>query len=155
VEQMMNERKNAVRMSLSIPNDLAVNIEELVKKQGFDNRSQAIAEILRDALVEVRRKNPDEVMAGSLTLFLDEIRPELRNKLTLIQRSYLKEVVGTLGVLLEYNKRMEVWVVQGPVRRLEDLLFEVRQLKGVETGHLLLTGAVLPQLHHKNEGDRS
>ena len=148
----MKSNQNAVRISLSIPRDLADNVDALARKQGSANRSVVVADILRQALIEDRRRDPQAVMAGSITLFYQEDRLGLAAKVAAVQRRFLKEVVSSLHVLLENTMSMEVLVVQGPVIRLEELCNGFRQIKGVETGSLTLTGAVLPPLHQKTQG---
>ena len=50
---------------------------------------------------------------------------------------------------LEDDKRMEVLVVQGPARRLNELVAALVRIRGVETGALSLTNAVLPPIHQR------
>lgn len=146
-------KSTVVRLSLSLPPEVAAGLDALVKGQGYENRSMAVTEILRQALIEDRRRNPDEVMSGSVTLFYDEGRRGVQQAVAAIQRRYLKQVVASLNVLQESPMRMEVLVVQGPVSQLEQMAQELRQVKGVEAGSLTLTSSVLPPLYEKNEGE--
>ena len=148
------EQKGVKRISLSLPVEVADGLEELVIERGYANRSLAVSDILREELVNHRRSNPLELMAGSITLFYDESKPGLGEKLSAILRVRLKEVVASLSVLLEDTMRMDVLIVQGPVGVLEGLLGELLTLKGVETGKLTLTSAVLPPLHERPEARR-
>jgi CopG family nickel-responsive transcriptional regulator len=137
------------RVSLSLPNEVFDGLEVLSERRGYANRSLAVADILREELVNQRRLDPDEVMAGTITLVYDESRPGLAEKLLSTFRRRLKEVVANLSVLLENTMRMDVLIVQGPVGILDELVSELVALKGVETGKLTLTAAVLPPLHER------
>jgi CopG family nickel-responsive transcriptional regulator len=137
------------RVSLSLPNEVFDGLEVLSERRGYANRSLAVADILRGEMVNQRRLDPDEVMAGSITLVYDESRPGLVEKLLSTFRRRLKEVVANLSVLLENTMRMDVLIVQGPVGTLDELMAELTALKGVETGKLTLTSAVLPPLHER------
>jgi len=139
--------RGAQRITLSLPEDVADALDDLVEARGAENRSQAVASILRDQMIGRRRTNPDEVMAGTITLIYDEARTGTR--VATLQRSHLKEVVSSLSVMLEGWQRMEVLVVQGPVRVLDRLVADLTALKGVQTGQLTLTSAVLPPLYEK------
>ena len=150
---MQMENRSVKRISLSLPGDVYEGLETLVAQRGYENRSLAVADILREELVTQRSRNPQEVMAGSITLFYSERRPGLSSKLLETLRRHLKEVVSCLSVLLVEDMRMDVLVVQGPVIVLEGLLKELVTLKGVDTGKLTLTAAVLPPLYSKNEGE--
>jgi len=143
------------RVSLSLPSDVFEGLEALAAHRGYSNRSLAVTDILREELVNHRRSDPEQVMAGTITLVYDESRPGLAEKLLLTFRRRLKEVVANLSVLLEGTMRMDVLIVQGPVGILEEILSELVALKGVETGKLTLTSAVLPPLHERFETRRN
>lgn len=143
------------RITLSLPADVAEALEDLVVARGAENRSQAVAAILREQLIGHRRTNLEAVMAGSITLFYDEARAGTGAKVAALLRSHLKEVISSLSVLLEGSMRMEVLVVQGPVRVLEQLSADLSALKGVQTGKLTLTTAVLPPLYDRTEKETS
>lgn len=150
--QTKNPRRvPAQRVSLSLPGDVYDGLETLVRERGYENRSLAVTEILRREIVHERRSNPNSVMAGTICLFYDEGRPGLRERVSQILRNYLKEVVASLGVMLEKDQRMEVLVVQGPVHTLDELIADLNSCRGLETGRLSLTNAILPPLHGANE----
>jgi CopG family nickel-responsive transcriptional regulator len=122
-----------------------------VKEEGFLNRSQAIAQMVRNELLDHQRKNETQVMAGTLTLVYDESVPKLRERLIDIQRSNIDSVISTQHVLLENNFSLEVWLVQAPVQTLRRILSSVVACKGVETGKLTMTTAIMPPIHRKGE----
>lgn len=143
-----------LRVSLSLPPDVADALDTVLEARGTQNRSQVVASILREELIGLRRSNPDEVMAGTITLFYDDTQPGLAGRLAALQRVHVKEVVSSLSVLLENSMRMEVLVVQGPLKVLDTLVSALTTLKGVRTGKLTLTDAVLPPLYHRSEPDQ-
>ena len=151
-------RVPAQRVSLSLPGDVYDGLEVLVRERGYENRSLAVSEILRRELIHERRNNPHSVMAGTICLFYDEARLGLRERVSQILRNYLKEVVASLSVMLERDQRMEVLVVQGPVQTLDEMIADLNSCRGLETGRLSLTNAILPPLHSseepENRGDR-
>ena len=142
------------RISVSLPLDVFDGLEALVAARGCESRSTVVSELVRGELVKLRLANPQEVMAGSITLVYDEQRSGLPEKLAAVIRRNSKEVVTSLSVMLEGSMRMEVLIVQGPVKALEVLLQDLVALKGVETGKLTLTTAVLPPLHERPEISR-
>ncbi|RII27992.1 MAG: nickel-responsive transcriptional regulator NikR [Geobacter sp.] len=148
----MKKSQGIKRICIALPESLADELDLVAASSSFPNRSNAVTEMLRDALISRREKlNLREVMAGSITIFYDESRNQIQQRLAEIQRSYLKEVVSSLNVMLENNYRMEVFIVQGPVYRLQGLSQELVACKGVETGKLTLTGTTLPPLHARKK----
>lgn len=152
---LRSARLPAQRISLSIPADVCEGLEKIVLQRGYENRSQAVTEILRHALIHEKRRNPATVMAGTICLFYDESRPGLRDRVSLILRQYLKEVVSSLGVMLEKGQRMEVLVVQGPVGTLDELVADLNACRGLETGALSLSSAILPPLHNSPQAEEN
>lgn len=146
---MKNE--TAVRLSISLPRGLADQLDRLVEARGFRNRSQAVREMIHGQLARVARESGKQVMAGTITIFYDESRPHLRNRLAQIQRRYLDEVISSQHILLEGTQTMEVLVVQGPADTLQAIADALVSCKGVSTGGLNLSHAILPPVHAKGE----
>lgn len=138
----------AQRISLSLPFDVVEGLNSWMQQRNVENRSQAVTSILREELANYQGP-PSQIMAGSITLFYDETRLGLQTKVAELQRIYVKEVVTSLSVLLENTMRMEVLIVQGPLDTLEKIVSRFLVLKGVRTGKLTLTTAVLPPLHRR------
>lgn len=147
---MSIRKEKAHRISISLPQELARDLDQLLTERGFQNRSQVIAELVRQELVDHRSRQGDAVMAGTLTLVYDEAIPGLRVRLMEIARRHLDEVISSLHVMLEDDHSLEVWLVQGPVSRLHRICNEVLACRGVKTGKLTLTSAVLPPLHGRS-----
>lgn len=121
----------------------------MVEAGGFVNRSQAIAQMVRNNLLDHHQQKPHQVMAGTITLVYDEAKPQLRPKLLQIQRHHIDSVISSLNVLLEDQHSLEVLLVQGPVAKLHQVVKEILACKGVESCKLALTTTVMPPIHKK------
>ncbi|MBU0944135.1 MAG: ribbon-helix-helix protein, CopG family [Proteobacteria bacterium] len=137
------------RISVSLPEKLTRELDQMVTEGGYLNRSQAIAHMIRNTLLEHYQRQGTQVMAGAMTLVYDEARPNLRANLVRIQRKYIDSVISSLNVLLENDFSLEVLQVQGPVNRLNKIVKEIRACKGVESCKLALTSTVIPPIHRK------
>ena len=142
-------RRPIARTSITIPHDLLDQLDAYAQTRGHANRSQALAEIIRGAMAAHRFDVGVELMAGSITLFVDDGKAGVSARVRKTQRRYIDEVIGSFSVQLEDDKRMEVLVVQGPARRLNELIAALVRIRGVETGTLSLTNAVLPPIHQR------
>lgn len=137
------------RISISLPSDLQEDFDELLKRRGFENRSQAIAELIRAEITDQLQEEDTRVMAGTISLFYDETQRGIQQQITNLQRRHVAEVIASHHVLLEHNHRMEILVVQGPVGTLRTIIDAFLALRGVKTGTLNLTPMILPPLHPK------
>ena len=119
----------------------------MVEERGFASRSQAVATILHRSLVAHRHDVGDRVMVGTVTLFYDNKTGGLRERLALFQQDNIAEVISSLHVHLADNQTLEVVLVQGPARKLQQIADEMITQKGVIAGHLQLVAALIPQVH--------
>jgi CopG family nickel-responsive transcriptional regulator len=135
------------RISVSLPEGIFRELDQMVAERGLENRSKAIAEMISRFVLERREGSGDPVMAGMIALVYDECRASLAQRLFELERTYRKEVITSLHVQLEENHRMEVVVVQGPVHILKEIADKILSCKGVLSCKLTLTDIVIPKAH--------
>jgi CopG family nickel-responsive transcriptional regulator len=135
------------RISVSLPELLLEQLDHMVCRRGFESRSQAIAEMINQQLVEHKQQLGEEIMAGTITLVYDHSTPGLQKQLADLQHEYLSEVISSLHVHLMHAHSMEVILVQGPAARLQFIADKMVTSRGVITGRLQLTTAIIPPVH--------
>lgn len=139
------------RISISLPEDLHAELDLMVAERGFDSRSQAIKDMLRQHLVEHKTQTGNQVMVGTITLLYNNATKGLQKTLADLQYKHLDEVISSLHVHLEDNQTMEVILVQGPVQTLQKIGNAMITQRGVITGKLQLISALIPPLHPMNK----
>ncbi len=156
-----------LRFGVSIEDSLLENFDRLVSERGYATRSEALRDLIRDALVESRLEKQQETIEvlSSLTLVYDHHARELAEQMAEVQHRHHEMVVSVLHVHVSHDDCMEVIVLRGPcgeVRRLADALLS---LKGVKHGRLFTTlpaqaineRASIPHTHrhhpHHHEGE--
>lgn len=142
-----NKKSPVTRISISLPDELQTELDAMVASRGFESRSQAINDMLRQHLVEHKRQTGDEVMVGTITILYDNTTRGLQKKLADLQYRNLAEVISSLHVHLEDNQTMEVILVQGPAQKVQGIADEIITLRGVITGKLQLMAALMPPVH--------
>jgi CopG family nickel-responsive transcriptional regulator len=139
---------NVQRISVSLPESIFRDLDAMVAERGLENRSKAIAEMISQAALQRRETTAGKsVMAGMITLVYEEAKGTLVQRLFELERQYLAEVISSMHVQLERNHRMEVLVVQGPVRVLREITDKILALKGVTSCKLTLTDVTIPPIH--------
>jgi|SRR5215469_5943026 len=118
----------------------------MAKKKGFQSRSLAISEMIRDQLVEHYQDSGDSEVVGTVTLVYDHHRPQVQKRLTNIQHKHLHTIVSTLHVHLNHDNCLEVLVVRGRASLVKSVADHLIAAKGVKHGKLTLTttGEELP-----------
>jgi CopG family nickel-responsive transcriptional regulator len=135
------------RISISLPEDLLIDLDGMVDARGFQSRSHAVNEMLHQFLVEYKNERGDDVMVGIVTLFYNNSVTGLQKQLADLQFRYIEEVISSLHVHLMHNQTMEVILVQGPARKLQMIADELTSRRGVISGRMHLIAALIPQLH--------
>ena len=135
------------RISMSLPYALLQELDRMVGERGFISRSQAIADMLHQFLIEHKRERGDDIMVGTVTLVYDNSVPGLQKQLADLQARHIDEVISSLHVHLVANQTMEVILVQGPVKTLQAIADEMISRRGVLSGKMHLVAALIPQVH--------
>lgn len=142
-----DDKEPLTRISISLPEELARELDGYVAGRGFESRSGAINAMIRESLLEQSRTAGDAVMMGTITLFFKPARAGLLEDLAELKRRHVNEVIGTMQVQLERGHLMEVILVQGPARKLEKITQALVACSGVKVGKLTLTTALIPPIH--------
>jgi len=107
------KKETVSRFSISLPPSLLQQFDEMSKEKGYDNRSLAIGDMMRDRLVEHRQKFGNEGIAGTITLVYDHHKQHVQAALTDIQHDHHEVIVSTVHVHLDHDNCLEVLVVRG------------------------------------------
>ena len=142
------------RISVSLAEDLLIDLDLMVANRGFESRSQAISDMINHHLIEHKRQMGDEIMAGTITLLYDHSTRGLQKQLADLQHIYIDEVISSLHVHLMHNQTMEVILVQGPATKVQQIADEMITLRGVINGRMQLMAAIIPQVHPLPKGKR-
>ena len=126
------------RFSVSIESDLLDRFLRMAKKHGWGNRSAALRNVMRDALVAEEWRGDAEIV-GTITIVYDHHRRELTDRLTSIQHDHHGLVLAATHIHLDHDNCLEMIAVRGTatqVQRIADTLIGTR---GVKHGKLSVT----------------
>jgi CopG family transcriptional regulator, nickel-responsive regulator len=126
------------RFSVSLEADLLEAFDKYVRDGSFATRSEAIRQLLHQTLTRDAFEGDDRHVTATLTLVYDHHRPNLVEKLLVLQHDHAEQVVASMHVHLDHDRCMEVIVLRGTGRDLQKLAEVLRGLKGVHTGELTL-----------------
>ena len=133
-----------VRFSVSVENDLLAQFDRYCQQQRYATRSEAIRQLLRDTLTKEAWVGDSQDAAGTLTLVYDHHRPQLREHLMKLQHDHNELVVSTLHAHLTHDLCLEVIVLRGPSVKLQQIAAQLRGLKGIFKGELVMANAEHP-----------
>ena len=134
------------RFSVSLPPKLLEQLDGMAGEKGYENRSLAIADMIRAHLVDHYQKHGNEEIAGTITLVYDHHKQHVQATLTDIQHDHHEVIVSTVHVHLDHDNCLEVLVVRGKAALIKRIADELIAAKGVKHGKLTVTttGRELP-----------
>jgi CopG family transcriptional regulator, nickel-responsive regulator len=127
------------RIGVSIDSDLLRRFDTFIKDKGYENRSEAFRDLIRDRLVGSAVVSPSQAVVGSVTLIYDHHTRLLPEKLADLQHDSHAIVVSTLHVHLDHDRCLEVVVLRGKSRDVQILADRLISTKGVRHGRLVMS----------------
>jgi len=131
--------KKVRRFGVSLEEELLTELDRLVRKHKFPNRSQAIRFLIRENLVEEAWEENKNV-AGAIVLIYDHHKRDLVNNSLDIQHNYTKIILSSQHVHLDHHTCLEVIAVKGKASQLKELADRLISLKGIKHGRLVMSG---------------
>ena len=136
-------KQNLTRFGVSIESDLLKKYDDLIKKEGYTNRSEAIRDLIRKKLIKEKTKNPNEETIGTLTMIYDHHVGSLTDKLLDLQHDHTKEILVTTHVHIDHHNCLEILVIKGKNGNIQKLADKIKSLKGIKHGELVTTKSML------------
>lgn len=127
-----------IRFGVSLDSALLGKFDQLIAKKGYANRSEAIRDLIRDALIRDEWEDPKDRIIGTLTVIIDQKLNTITKRLAQSQGP-LQEIISTMHVQLDEENSLEVSAVRGCAKKIRKLANELTGMKGVKHGSLVMT----------------
>ncbi len=127
------------RFSISLEENLLDSFDSYIKEQSYNNRSEAIRDLIRKSLVKEEWATENKVIMGVITLVYDHHQHQLQEKVTEVQHDYHHHIVSTTHVHMDHNNCLEVIIVRGKALEVQDLADRLIALRGVRDGNLAMS----------------
>ncbi|MGI5865707.1 MAG: nickel-responsive transcriptional regulator NikR [Myxococcales bacterium] len=136
------------RVGISLDDTLLEQFDRLIRSRGYENRSEAVRDLIREKLVEREWESveQDEERVAVVMLVYDHESSSLAQKLTHIQHEHHRTVVSALHVHLDAHNCLEVLILRGKGSELLAMGDSLVSAKGVKYGRVMpaTTGRNLP-----------
>ncbi|WP_171687591.1 nickel-responsive transcriptional regulator NikR [Paenibacillus planticolens] len=135
----MSEKEALTRFGVSMPKYLVEQLDGMISKQGYENRSEALRDLVRKALLEPDLLVKSQSVAGTIVMVYDHHATDLPAILTEIQHDYHHEIISTMHIHLNHNQCLEIIVVRGLLDKIQQLHQTIQVQKGVVYAQLSVT----------------
>jgi len=127
------------RFGVSIPDSLLGDFDRLIARKGYQNRSEAIRDLIRDSLVTEEWREGKKEMVGTISLVYSHHTRELSGILTKMQHDHYQTILSTLHIHLDEHNCLEVLAVKGKGEEIKKIGDRLVGTKGVKHGKISLT----------------
>jgi CopG family nickel-responsive transcriptional regulator len=129
------------RVGVSFEPELLTSFDSLLRERGYASRSEAIRDLVREALSKRAVEKGTGDVIGTLTILYDHDASGLSHRLMHVQHEHHAEVMSTLHVHVDERNCLEVLLIKGERGDVKLLAERIRALKGVSLGELVLVNA--------------
>jgi len=126
------------RFSISIESDLLDRFLDMAGDRGWGNRSEALRQLMRDALVREEWKENEEIV-GTVTIVYDHHKRDLSDRLTSIQHDHHDSVLAATHIHLDHDTCLEMIAVKGRASDVQGIADALIGTRGVKHGKLSVT----------------
>ncbi len=127
------------RFGVSMDAKLLEAFDRHLAEEGYANRSEALRDLIRDHLVKDTWASGDAEVYGSLTLMYDHHVPQVTETLNSLQHAFSGQVICSLHVHVDPSNCLEVIVLHGKPRQVQQLAKRLLAARGVKHGELTIT----------------
>jgi len=140
------------RVTISLEEGLLAEFDRYISAKGYQNRSEAIRDLLRDRLEQERGEDPAGASVGCVSYVYNHHQRDLAQRLTNAQHEHHDFVLSALHVHLDHENCLEVTLLSGPTGELRRFAETLMAETGVRHGHLHLTAVEVANSRHRHGG---
>jgi len=127
------------RIGVSLDSQLLDRFDKFIAGRGYDNRSEAFRDLIRDRLVESAVVASRASVVGTVTLIYDHHTRLLPEKLADLQHQHHEVIISTLHAHLDHDTCLEVVLLRGKSQNVQQLADKLISTKGVRHGRLVMS----------------
>jgi CopG family nickel-responsive transcriptional regulator len=129
--------KTMHRMTISLEESLAQEFDALVERKGYQNRSEAVRDLIRNHLEEERlREAKAPYCIASVSYVYNHHERELPRRLMAIQHQHHDLSLSTMHVHLDHDQCMETVVLRGRTSSVRQFAEAIVAERGIRHGKI-------------------
>jgi CopG family transcriptional regulator, nickel-responsive regulator len=144
------------RITITLDDELVAALDRVIAVCGYQNRSEAIRDLARAGMAQLQERT-DDVKAGvaALVYVYDHHERELAKRLTGSFHDHHDLSVASMHVHLDHDSCMEVALLRGALRDIDDFARHVLAERGVRHGRLVTVPVELEDEAHAHGAEPS
>jgi CopG family nickel-responsive transcriptional regulator len=135
------------RVTVSLDEALAREFDHLVEHQSYANRSEAMRDLMRQAVEKQRQEISTGVCVANLSYIFAHRERALAARLSELQHERHDLVVSATHMHLDHEHTLASVILRGPTSEVRAFTDQVRSERGVRFGHVNLVSVDLAHRH--------
>ncbi len=141
------------RFTISLDDALAREFDQLIAERGYDNRSEAVRDLLRAHLDKLREaRDAQGQCVGNLSYVYNHHERELAERLMAIQHAHHDLVISTMHAHLDHDFCIESVILKGPAQQVRRFADAIAAERGVRHGSLNVVMVDVTPAHTHGKG---
>lgn len=124
------------RLTISIDDDLAQELDHLIEMRSYSNRSEVFRDLLRKELLSERIQENEGESMGVVSYLYNHHHRQLSSRLVKEQHEHFSRVVTTLHLHLNHDQCLEVCILKGPMQEVRKIAHSIISETSVEHGQV-------------------
>lgn len=138
------------RLTISLDDNLADALDQLIRAQGYGNRSEALRDMLRRHIEQSRLRQAGESLhcVANLSYVYDHHARTLAERVMTLQHDHHDLTIASQHVHLDHDHCLESLMLKGPVEQVRAFAERLSAERGVRHGQLNLIPVATSNTDH-------
>lgn len=124
------------RFTVSLDTELLAAFDRHIASRGYENRSEAVRDLIRDLLVKGRAVSGTDAVAGILTIVCDHRVGEAMNRVRECLAASVDVVSGSLHIPIDEHRDVLAIALRGTADSVQRIADGLQALRGITHGQL-------------------
>src|SRR5690349_10308614 len=140
------------RFTISLSESLAQQFDELIHRKGYENRSEAVRDLVRAELETFRlQRHEAPFCVAALSYVYNHHARDLADRLTSLQHDHHDLVLSAMHVHLDHDNCMETLILRGATQQVSAFANQLMAEPEVRHGRVNIVPVEMDH-HHHNDG---
>lgn len=126
------------RFTVSLDTELLAAFDRHISDKGYNNRSEAIRDLIRDLLIDTKLQKEDQPVSAVLTVVCDHETTDLAKRLRDLLGEADALVRASMNFRIDHQRDGLIIALHGSTGQVQKLSNQIQSMRGVTQGNLAL-----------------